>query len=79
VLAILGVPAEGGKTIGFWIQAYLTAAVRRVRSAEVAGTIDRHLHRFREWLRDGLGHDRIAAVTAREVTVWRKYLAPRRA
>jgi len=49
VLAVLGVPAEGGETLGFWIEAYLTTAVRGVRSPEVAGKIARHLGRFRDW------------------------------
>jgi len=48
VLTVLGVPAAGGETLGFWIEAYLTAAVRGVRSAEVAGKIARHLGRFRD-------------------------------
>jgi len=74
VLAVLGVPAEGGETLEFWIEAYLTAAVRGVRSPEVAGKIARHLGRFRDWSLVGFGHDRIAAVTAREVTLWREHL-----
>jgi len=75
VLAVLDVPAAGGETLGFWIEAYLTAAMRGVRSAEVAGKIARHLGRFRDWSLAGFGHDRIAAVTAREVTGWREHLA----
>jgi len=75
VLTVLGTPAGGGETLGFWIEAYLTAAVRGVRSAEVAGKIARHLGRFRDWTVEGFGHDRIAAVTAREVTWWREHLA----
>lgn len=76
VLSFLGAPAEGAEeTVGFWIEAYLTAAVRGVRSAEVAGKIARHLSRFDAWMLAGFGHDRIAAVTAREVTGWREHLA----
>jgi integrase len=75
VLAVLGVPAEDGQTIGFWMDAYLSAAVRGVRSAEVAGKISRHLRRFQDWFVEGFGHDRIAAVTAREVAGWREHLA----
>lgn len=74
-LAVLGVPAEDGETVDFWIETYLTAAVHGVRSAEVAGKITRHLTRFRDWFTDGFGHDRIAAVTPREVTGWREHLA----
>jgi hypothetical protein len=55
VLTILGVPAEGCETVGFWIEAYLSAAVRGVRSAEVTGKISRHLGRFREWMLGGFG------------------------
>jgi hypothetical protein len=69
------VPDNGSQTLTFWIEAYLAAAVHGVRSAEVAGKIAQHLKRFREWFADGFGHDRIAAVTAREVTAWREHLA----
>jgi hypothetical protein len=47
----------------------------RVRSAEVAGKIARHLDRFPAWFLDGFGRDRVAAVTAREVASWRDHLA----
>ena len=74
-LTVLGMPPDGGGTVGFWVEAYLAAAVRGVRSAEVAGKIARHLDRFRAWFLDGFGHDRVAAVTAREVAGWRDHLA----
>ncbi|MGW3473033.1 tyrosine-type recombinase/integrase [Saccharopolyspora sp. NPDC000995] len=74
-LTVLGVPVTSSETVAFWIEAYLTAAVRGVRSAEVAGKIARHLARFRDWFAEGFGHDRIAAVTSREVTLWREHLA----
>ncbi len=57
VLTVLGVPADrigGVDTVGFWIEAYLAAAVRGVRSAEVAGKIARHLRRFDGWLVAGV-------------------------
>jgi site-specific recombinase XerD len=41
----------------------------------VAGKIGRHLERFAGWLVTGLGHDRVSAVTPREVTAWRDHLA----
>jgi hypothetical protein len=75
VLTVLGVPTEGCETVAFWIEAYLSAAVRGVRSAEVTGKISRHLGRFQRWMQAGFGHDRIAAVTVREVTGWREHLA----
>lgn len=75
VVGVLGVPAGDAGTIGYWITAYRTAAVNGVRSAEVAAKITRHLHRFRDWITAGYGHDRIAAVTPREVTGWRDHLA----
>ncbi len=62
---------ESAKTVGFWVEAYLTAAVRGIRSEEVAGKIARHLGRFADWMADGW----IAVVTAREVTGWREHLA----
>ena len=75
VIGVLGVPAGDADTIGFWIAAYRAVAVEGVRSAEVATKITRHLDRFRHWFTDGYGHDRIAAVTPREVTGWRDHLA----
>lgn len=75
VLTVLGVPAEEPETLGFWVEAYLTAAVHGVRSQEVTSTIARHLARFRDWFTDGPGHDRIAALTAREITLWGEHLA----
>ena len=41
----------------------------------MTGKIDRHLERFAGWLTTGLGHDRVSAVTPREVTAWRDHLA----
>ncbi len=41
----------------------------------MAGKIGRHLERFAGWLVTGLGHDRVSAVTPREVTAWRDHLA----
>jgi integrase len=49
--------------------------VRGVRSDEVTEKIARHLDRFTAWLTAGLGHDRISAVTPREVAAWRDHLA----
>src|SRR5260370_22521196 len=74
-VTVPGMPPDGGDTVGFWVEAYLGAAVRGVRSAEVAGKIARHLGRFRAWFLDGFGHDRVAAVPAREVASWRDHLA----
>jgi site-specific recombinase XerD len=58
-----------------WARRYLDMAVRGVRSDEVTGKIARHLDRFTAWLVGGLGHDRISAVTPREVAAWRDHLA----
>ncbi|NJP97117.1 site-specific integrase [Nonomuraea sp. FMUSA5-5] len=49
--------------------------MRGVRSPEVTAKIARHLQRFATWLADGLGHDRLSAVTPREVAAWRDHLA----
>ena len=62
-------------SLAAWAQRYLDLAVRGVRSDEVAGKIARHLDRFTAWLIGGLGHDRIFAVTPREVAAWRDHLA----
>lgn len=75
VLAVLGMPTEGSETLAFWVEAHQVAAVHGVRSPEVTGTIARHLGRFRDWFTEGFGHDRITAVTAREITLWRDHLA----
>ena len=57
-----------------WIERYLAQAVTGVRSAEVATKIRTHLERFRAFLTDGLGDDRVDRITAREVTLWRDHL-----
>ena len=75
MIGVLGVPAGDADTIEFWIAAYRAVAVEGVRSAEVATKIARHLDRFQDWFTDGYGHDRIAAVTPREITAWRDHLA----
>jgi site-specific recombinase XerD len=62
-------------SLATWMQRYLDLAVRGVRSDEVTGKIDRHLERFAGWLTTGLGHDRVSAVTPREVAAWRDDLA----
>ena len=68
-------PADADDSVAAWAQRYLDQAVRGVRSEEVAGKIGRHLERFAGWLVTGLGHDRVSAVTPREVTAWRDHLA----
>jgi hypothetical protein len=45
VLAVLGVPAEGGETLGFWIEAYLSSTPGH-RSVRIRGP-------HRKWLRTG--------------------------
>ena len=62
-------------SLAAWALRYLDLAVRGVRSDEVTGKIARHLDRFSAWLTGGLGHDRISAVTPREVAAWRDHLA----
>jgi hypothetical protein len=46
-----------------------------VRSDEVTGKIARHLDRFTAWFTTGYGHDRVSAVTPREIAAWRDHLA----
>jgi integrase len=62
-------------SLAVWAEHYLGLAVRGARSAEVAGKITRHLDGFRAFLAAGLGHDRLSAVTPREVAAWREHLA----
>jgi integrase len=68
-------PDNADDSLKSWTQRYLDLAVRGVRSDEVTGKITRHLDRFTAWLTDGLGHDRVSAVTPREVAAWRDHLA----
>ena len=70
-----GVQVEADDSLTVWIQHYLDLAVRGIRSDEVTGKIARHLQRFNDWFAAGLGHDRVSAVTVREVTAWRDHLA----
>ena len=58
-----------------WAGRYLDAAVRGVRSAEVADKIALHLARFRDHFHAAHGHDRLSAVVKREVVTWRDHLA----
>ncbi|SRR5712691_684911 len=62
-------------SLAVWTQRYLDLAVRGVRSEEVTEKIERHLERFACWLAAELGHDRVSAVTPREVAGWRDHLA----
>ncbi|MFI6317114.1 tyrosine-type recombinase/integrase [Nonomuraea sp. NPDC050556] len=61
--------------LGVWVERYLDLAVRGVRSAEVTAKISRHLQRLRAWIGSGLGHERVSAITARELAAWRDHLA----
>src|SRR6266542_6156611 len=75
VLEVAGAAAKADDSLAVWVDRYLELAVRGVRSAEVAAKIARHLDRFRTWFAAGFGHDRIAAVTPREIRAWREHLA----
>lgn len=75
---VIGLPDGLGETddsLAAWTDRYLALAVRGVRSEEVTGKITRHLTRFTDWFATGYGHDRVSAVTPREVTAWRDHLA----
>ncbi|MGR6924320.1 tyrosine-type recombinase/integrase [[Actinomadura] parvosata] len=67
--------ADTDDSLTTWADRYLALAVRGVRSEEVAAKITRHVRRFIAWLTDGLGHDRLSAVTPREITAWCDHLA----
>lgn len=58
-----------------WAGRYLDAAVRGVRSGEVADKIALHLARFADHFTAAHGHERLSAVVRREVVTWRTYLA----
>lgn len=66
-------------TIEDWAGRYLDAAIRGVRSAEVADKISLHLARFRDHFHAVHGHDRLSAVVSREVVAWRNHLTADRA
>jgi site-specific recombinase XerD len=68
-------PGAADDSLAVWAERYLALAVRGARSAEVAGKITRHLASFHAFLAAGLGHDRVSAVTPREVAAWREHLA----
>ena len=67
--------AGADDSLAAWTQRYLDLAVRGVRSDEVTRKITRHLNRFADWLTAGLGHNRVSAVTPREIAAWRDHLA----
>lgn len=66
---------SGPDSIESWAGRYLDAAVRGVRSAEVADKIALHLARFRDHIHDTHGHERLSAMVRREVVGWREHLA----
>jgi site-specific recombinase XerD len=75
---VVGLPEQldpADDSLPVWTQRYLDLAVRGVCSSEVIATISRHLKRFAAWITGGLGHERLSAVTVREVIAWRDHLA----
>jgi integrase len=75
IVQVVGTAVDADDSLTVWVERYLDLAVRGVRSAEVAAKIARHLDRFRAFIVAGFGHDRLSAVTAREVAGWREDLA----
>jgi integrase len=75
VIGLSGEFDSADDDLGVWVERYLDLAVRGVRSAEVSAKISRHLERLRAWITAGLGHQRVSAITAREITAWRDHLA----
>jgi site-specific recombinase XerD len=75
VVDLNGGLGDAGDSLTTWTQRYLDLAVRGVRSDEVTGKITRHLDSFTAWFTTGYGHDRVSAVTPREVAAWRDHLA----
>jgi site-specific recombinase XerD len=74
VLEVSGAAPKADDSLTVWVDRYLELAVCGVRSAEVGAKIARHLDRFRTWFADGFGHDRLSAVTSREIRAWREHL-----
>ena len=64
-----------GDTLEVWISRYLLLAIEGVRSEEVAAKIALHLDRFRSFLAEAYGHDRISTVVRRDVVEWQQHLA----
>jgi integrase len=75
VVDLVGGPGGAADSRTHRNQRFQDLAVRGVRSDEVTGKITRHLERFTTWFTNGYGHDRVSAVTPREVTAWRDHLA----
>jgi hypothetical protein len=75
VIDLGGGLGDANDSLATWTQRYLDLAVRGVRSDEVTGKIARHLDRFAAWFTNGYGHDRVSAVTPREVAAWRDHWA----
>jgi integrase len=71
-------PPEGLTTLpenlGAWVSVYLQLAVHGVRSEEVTKKITLHLDRFRQFIADAYGHERLATVLKRDVVAWRDQL-----
>jgi len=61
-------------SLAAWMDRYRTLAVAGVRSGEVAAKIALHLERFRLFVVDAYGHDRISTVGRRDVAAWQRHL-----
>lgn len=70
---VFGVSA--GDSLEVWVSRYLLLALEGVRSEEVAAKIALHLDRFRSFLAEAYGHDRISTVVRRDVVEWQQRLA----
>ena len=64
-----------GDSLEVWISRYLLLAIEGVRSQEVAAKIELHLGRFRSFLAEAYGHDRISTVVQRDVVGWQQHLS----
>jgi integrase len=61
-------------SLSTWIERYLQLAVRGVRSANVVQKITLHLHRFRLFIEDAYGHERLSLCLRRDVFAWQTAL-----
>jgi integrase len=69
-----GLIAPPSDSLAAWMQLYLQLAVHGVRSAEVTAKIVLHLDRFRLFIEEAYGHDRVSTVLKRDVVAWREQL-----
>src|SRR5713101_5924578 len=61
-------------SLAAWTRVYLQLAVHGVRSEDVTAKVTLHLERFRQFIADAYGHERLTTVLKRDVVAWRDQL-----